>query len=227
MSPVLILRPQPGADATAEAARQLGLKPEVAPIFELHPLAWQPPDPARFDAVMITSANAARHGGEGLGAFFGLSCYAVGEASAAAAREAGFEDVRTGPENGDALLAMMGTDGVRAAFHPCGLDRTPLAADEVRVEAIPVYAAEALDRLPAAARAAIDAGALALLHSTRAAARFAALIGERRSTVAIAAISESAAVAAGEGWRAVAIADKPRDAALLALAVELCQTRVR
>ena len=43
-----------------------------------------------------------------------------------------------------------------------------------------------------------------------------------RGAISIAAISAAAAVAAGEGWAAVAIADKPTDEALLALAARLC-----
>ena len=58
---MLILRPQPGADETAARARTLGLEPVVAPLFTIRPLAWEPPDPAEFDAVLLTSANAARH----------------------------------------------------------------------------------------------------------------------------------------------------------------------
>jgi uroporphyrinogen-III synthase len=33
MSRIIILRPQPGADATAERARALGLEAEVLPLF--------------------------------------------------------------------------------------------------------------------------------------------------------------------------------------------------
>ena len=42
---VLILRPQPGADETAERARALGLEAVVAPLFEVGPLAWTGPGP--------------------------------------------------------------------------------------------------------------------------------------------------------------------------------------
>ena len=75
---VLILRPQPGADETAARARALGLDPVVAPLFTVRPLAWQAPNPADFDAVMLTSANAARFGGDALTPFLGLPCYCGG-----------------------------------------------------------------------------------------------------------------------------------------------------
>ena len=74
--------------------------------------------------------------------------------------------------------------------------------------------------LPEAARAALP-DAIALLHSPRAARR----CSRRWSTprdIAIAAISAATRDAAGAGWRAVAVADRPTDAALLAAAAKLC-----
>ena len=221
---VLILRPQPGADETAVRAQALGLTPIVAPLFTVRPLEWEAPDPAGFDAVMLTSANAARHGGDGMASFFGLPCYALGEASAAAAREAGFADIRNGPSDGMALLEMMAADGVRTAFHPCGQDRLALALAGVRLADVPVYAAEAVRRLPPEAEAALREGAVALVHSPRAAGLFARLYDGDRALVSLAAISDGAAAATGDGWRSVSVAPRPRDQALLELAAKLCQT---
>jgi uroporphyrinogen-III synthase len=214
---LLVLRPQPGADETAARARALGLEPLVAPLFSVRPLAWTPPDPAAFDAVMLTSASAARQASGGLAPFKAMPCYAVGEATAAAAEEAGFTDIRVGPDDGKALLLMMAEDGVRAAFHACGEDHLAFGHPDVAIARVPVYAAEAADRLPVPAE-----GTLALLHSPRAAALFAALAGDR-SRVRIAAISAKTARAAGEGWQSISVAPRPRDQALLELAAELCQ----
>ena len=214
---VLVLRPQPGADETAARARALGLEPLVAPLFTVKPLAWTAPDPADFDAVMLTSASAARQAAEGLKPFLRLPCYAVGEATAAAAREAGFADVHVGPDDGSSLLLMMAEEEVRAVLHPCGRDHLALDLPGVAITRIPVYAAEAAESLPGEAE-----GLLALLHSPRAASLFAGLV-EDKSRVRIAAISARTARAAGEGWQGVAIAPRPRDVALLELAVQLCQ----
>lgn len=221
MADVLILRPQPGADATAARARAMGLAPVVAPLFRVKPLAWSAP-PGPFDAVMLTSANAARHAGGGMTPYLGLACYAVGEATATAARDAGFADVRTGPADGAALVALMAAEGVGAALHPCGADHVALP-DSVRIADVPVYASEAFADLPETARAALADGALILLHSPRAATLFAALVPER-SGIRIAAISAAAAGAAGTGWAAIAVSGRPRDEALLELAAKLCQT---
>ena len=214
---ILVLRPQPGADETAARARALGLEPVVAPLFAVRPLAWTPPDPGAFDAVMLTSASAARQGAEGLAGFKALPCYAVGEATAAAAEEAGFTDIRVGPDDGKSLLLMMAEDGVRAAFHACGEDHLAFGHPDVAIARVPVYAAEVAGSLPVPAE-----DMLALLHSPRAAALFAALAGDK-SRIRIAAISAKAARAAGEGWQSVSVAPRPRDQALLELAAELCQ----
>lgn len=210
---LLIVRPQPGADESAARARARGLEPIVAPLFETRPLAWSPPDPARFDAILLTSANAARLGGEGLELFLALPCYAVGARTAAAARAAGFTDVRTGSSDGGALLAMAEQDGARAILHLGGRDHVPLA----KVTHVAVYAAEPSGALPGG----LD-DAVVLLHSPRAAARFAALAGAR-GAISVAAISAEAAAAAGDGWKQVAVAPAPNDEALLELAAKLCQ----
>lgn len=218
---VLVLRPQPGADETAARARALGLEVVVAPLFSVRPVAWTPPDPAGFDAVMLTSASAARQASEGLAPFKHLPCYAVGEATAAAARDTGFQDVRVGPDDGTGLLLMMADDEAHAVFHPCGEDHLALELPGVAITRIPVYAAEAADSLPVPAE-----GMLALLHSPRAAKLFAGLAGDR-SQISIAAISARTARAAGEGWQEVAVAPRPRDEALLELAARLCQKAAR
>jgi uroporphyrinogen-III synthase len=220
---VLILRPLPGADETAERARRMGLDPVVAPLFAVRPLAWTPPDPGAFDSVLLTSANAARLAGGGMTPFLALPCYAVGERSAAAAREGGFTKVREGPADGAALLSLMAAEGIRSAVHPCGREHLAWDGAGVAVTSVPVYAADALDRLPQAAAEAITAGALVLLHSPRAASVFSELAGPSRAGIRIAAISRAAAEAAGEGWRSRHHAETPRDQALLELAAKLCQ----
>jgi uroporphyrinogen-III synthase len=217
---ILVLRPSP--EATAAAARGLGLEPVSAPLFTIRSLAWQAPDPSGFDAILLTSANAARHGGPGLAPFLALPCQAVGEATAAAARAAGFSNVAAGDGDGAAALAALAAAGHRRIFHPCGRDHIALEGVERRI----IYAAEAATELPKAAVEALEAGALALVHSPRAGALFAALVdqaGLDRGTISIAAISPAATAAAGGGWRSVAAAAAPTDSALLELAADLCQ----
>jgi len=209
---LLILRPEPGASETAERAREMGLEPVVAPLFAVRPLAGPPVAAADYDAVLLTSANGARHAPAGL---TGLPCFAVGERTAAAARSAGFADVRCGPSDGAAAAALMTSAGVARALHLCGRDHLGVEAPGVAIERRAVYAAE-----PVSHRR-FTGPAVALLHSPRAAARFAELAGDR-AAIAVAAISAAAAAAAGDGWAAKAVAAAPRDQALLELAAKLC-----
>lgn len=218
--PLLVLRPEPSASRTAAAAAALGLEVRKAPLFNISPLNWSPPDAADFDAVMLTSANAARFGGAALDAYLTLPCYAVGEATAEAAAERGFADVREGSSDAAALMAQLRQDDFRKVLHVCGRDVTPTAF--LPSQRVPVYEAEAVVRLPSAAADALAEGALVLLHSRRAAQTFAGL-SPPQGGVDLLAISAAVAAAAGDGWRSVFVADRPRDSAMLELATSLCQ----
>lgn len=220
MRPLVILRPEPGASASARAAKALGLEPIVLPLFKIEPVAWSAPDPAEYDGLLLTSANAIRNGGSELVELRGLPVHAVGEASAAAARDAGFTLAAIGEGGVDALLQQL--DPQLRLLHLCGEQHRQPAAPRQSIIHLPVYrAAEhevaGIERI---------AGAVVAAHSPRAAARIAELAASSRvdiSATAVAAISAEAALAAGSGWQSVAIADEPGDSALLALAARLCQ----
>lgn len=202
----------------------MGLDSAIAPLFHLRPIEWQSPDPGEVDCVLLTSANACRLGGEQLAALAHLPCYAVGEATAAAARLAGFRHVRTGPSNADAALRMMIENGAERPLHLCGQNHIPL--DRAGIVRRILYAAEEVPALPPPAVAAVQHGTVALVHSPRAASVFAKLLDRAaldRSRTYLAAISGAAAAAAGLGWRKVATAPSPRDEALLELAAKLCK----
>lgn len=205
----------------------MGLEAVVAPIFSLKACEWQPPDSSDLDAIVFTSANAARLGGNALACFTPLPCYAVGESTALAAKAAGFGDVRIGPADGAALLDMVAEGGVASAFHPCGHDHITLAHPAIRIERRVVYGADEVAALPVEAMVALEEDALALIHSPRAGQHFGRLLdaaGLARGAVDIAAISEAAAETAGAGWKSIHVADAPRDYALLELAANLCKT---
>jgi len=216
MRRIIVLRPEPGASETAARARQLGLDPMVIPMFKVEPLPWSVPDPAGFDAVLLTSANALRHGGEGLATLLNLPVYAVGKAAADAARSAGFAVAMIGADGVDALLAMV-PSGLRL-LHLCGEDRKPAAPTGHAIEQVMVYRAAPVGSPPLAA---IEDGVV-LVHSPRAGRRLAELVPTRGS-IRIAALSPAAAAAVGSGWQAIEAAEEPTDEALLALAVRLCE----
>ncbi len=225
MRRVLVLRPEPGATATSKRARRYGLNPVAIPLFEIVPLAWDAPDPGGFDALLLTSANAVRCGGDGLQSLRGLPVHAVGEATAAAARDSGFDIASHGDSNVDRLLSSI--EGDIKLLHLCGEHRTAIAEPRQTITAIPVYRAQ--ERDISLARDEVQ-GAIALIHSQRAASRFATLVDEAnadRASIAVAAISPDVAAAAGDGWAAIEAAGTPTDEALLALAAQLCKKPVQ
>lgn len=216
MKAALVLRPEPGNAATASRLAAIGVRVRCCPLFAVRPLAWTPPDPTKFDALLLTSANAVRHAGPDLARLAGLPVLAVGPATARGAEAAGLRVAVTGASDAAALLAEARERGWRVPLHLTGAGYDPLPG----VTAIPVYASEPLP-VPAAEVAAWP-GHVALLHSPRAAARFAALVdAASQAGIAIAALSPAVAQAAGPGWTACAIADAPRDEALVDAAAAL------
>ena len=219
--PVAVLRPEPGNAATVARVTAAGLAGIALPLFAVRPLDWSAPDPADFDGVLFTSANAARHGGAGLDRLKGLPAFAVGENSAAAVRAAGFEVMASGVGDAAEILALAEARGYRRLLHLGGQQRSIEVGGPVR-EAIAVYASDAVP--VTAAQLALLAGSAALLHSTRAALRLAALVdsaGMARDAIALVAISPAVAEAASTGWRALATAAAPRDEAMIAAAFAL------
>ena len=215
MRRLLVLRPEPGAGATVERARSLGLDAIAVPLFKVEPVVWQVPEAGSFDGLLLTSANAVRCGGDGLAELRKLKAYAVGAATAAAARDAGFDIAASGDAGVDRLLGSI--DAELKLLHLCGAERRAPVEARQEIRPIVVYRAEAVAS-PDLSRA---GGSVAMVHSPRSGRRLAELVSARNS-VAIAAISAAAASAVGDGWNSIEVADQPSDEALLALAARLC-----
>jgi len=213
MSKVVILRPEPGASATLARAEAHGVEAVAIPLFEVRGVDWIAPDPADFDALLLTSANAVRHGGIQLASLSGLPAYCVGAATAAAAEAAGLGIADTGTGNAADLAGRLPED--LRLLHLTGRNHRALTG----VTEIAVYDSVAIDPPPSIGGL---IGGVAMVHSPRAGARLAELVTER-DKVAIAAISSAAAAACGTGWRAVQSVAMPTDAALLELAATLWQ----
>lgn len=211
MRPLLILRPEPGATATARRAEAYGLASGCHPLFLLQPLPWTLPK-GDFDGLLLTSANAVRLAG----ALPDLPVHAVGEATAAAARSAGAQVATVGEGGVDALLATLAPD--LRLLQLAGEDRIAPTAPRQQIISVPVYRAEPLPLPPAD----VIEGCVLLVHSPAAGRRLAHFTG-RRELVRIAAISPAAAEACGTGWERIEAADRPSDEALLSLAAELCK----
>ena len=217
MSRIFILRPEPGASETLARAQAKGLEAVAMPLFAVEPVAWEAPDGASFDGLLLTSANAVRHGGEQLAGLRGLPVYAVGSATAEAAREAGFDIASSGDAGVERLLGSL-EPGLKL-LHLCGADRHEPEGHRQHITEAVVYRSQPIDGVDVTDLR----DGVALVHSPRAGEVFAHLLGQggiAPSTVAIAAISEAASAGT---WRKVAIADAPNDSALLAAAARLCE----
>jgi uroporphyrinogen-III synthase len=221
---LFILRPEPGASATLESARAMGLDAIAMPLFSFQPIEWDAPEPSSFDGLLLTSANAVRQAGDQLLKLRGLKAYVVGEATATAARDAGLDIASTGDAGVERLLGSIESD--LKLLHLCGEHRTEAAAKQA-ITALPVYRST---ELPPPADLPLLSGQTVAVHSPRSGKRLAELVdqaGVERGSVRIAAISGAAASACGAGWEACEAAGTPDDGALLALAARLCDYRRR
>jgi uroporphyrinogen-III synthase len=217
MKRILVLRPEPGASTTVKRAKERGLDAVAVPLFEVEPVDWEVPDAGSFDGLLLTSANAIRHAGDRLPDLRGLKVYAVGSATAEAARDAGFDVASAGEAGVDRLLGSL--DPELRLLHLGGEDRRTPEDARQEIRSITVYRARPRDDIEVGN---VD-GSIALIHSSRAGKRFAELLKPAaKPSVAIAAISAEAGAAAGDGWAKVEAAETPSDDALLALAERLC-----
>jgi uroporphyrinogen-III synthase len=92
---VLVTRPHPDSETTAEALRARGFTALLAPMLRFEPMAFADDAEIDYGAVIATSANALRAIEPQLAAsrLLKLPLFAVGEHTAAAARKAGFHKV--------------------------------------------------------------------------------------------------------------------------------------
>lgn len=224
--PLLVIRPEPGNAATVAAAKALGLRAIRAPLFSIEPVAWTP-DGGPYDALLLGSANAVRHAGKGLANFAHLPVYAVGDATAEAARAAGLTVAAQGSGGLQDLMPRLAADRRRRVLRLAGEEHVPVAPPPgVSIDTVALYAARPLPLSDEALRV-LRQNPVVLLHSAAAARHLAKLCdrdGIARSDIALACLGPRIAEAAGEGWRELGVAPRPDDAALLALAARMCQS---
>ena len=92
---VLVTRPHPDDEATANALLARGFEVLRAPMLRFEPVPFHDDADARYGAVIVTSANALRAIEPHLAdsRLLKLPLFAVGEHTASAARSAGFSEV--------------------------------------------------------------------------------------------------------------------------------------
>ena len=229
---VLITRPRADAEKLAAILRAQGVESVVAPLLTIRALPSATVDLEGVQALLFTSANGVRAFARRSGAR-GLPVFAVGDATAQAAREAGFERVESASGAVDDLAALVRgrLDPAQGALvHAAGADVAgdlagTLAGAGFAVRRITLYRAVRARRLPVAAARALAEGTLdaVLFFSPRSAATFVSLAAQAGVEPALArldalCLSEAVAeVARRVAWRAVTVAAHPDQPALLQL----------
>ncbi len=227
---MLITRPESGANETAARVAALGFTPILAPVLAIAALPARLPEPDGVQAVLVTSSNALPALGPG---FHQLKLFAVGDATAARARAAGFADVTSAGRNAEALEALVRErcrPGDGALLLPTARGEGLALAGSLRalgfaVVRRTVYAAVPQKTLPVAAEEALSRGAVgaALFFSAATARSFTKLLlaalpaGCLNAVDALALSPAVAAPLAHLPWRRLRVADRPSQDALLTL----------
>lgn len=209
---VWITRTEPGASRTARAVAALGHEPVVAPVLERRDLPATLPSHA---AVAFTSAAAVEVYAR-LTPDRSVEVFAVGDATARAAADAGFPDVRSAAGDGPALAALVAADPPASLLWPRAaapaFDLAAALSGIAAVASVAVYETRAVDPVSAP-----DFDAV-LIHSPRAAR----VLAEHLPSAAAAgrrALALSTAVAAplrGLPFADIHVAAHPDEAHLLA-----------
>jgi uroporphyrinogen-III synthase len=234
---VLVTRPQPDDEATAAALRARDFEVLKAPMLRFEPVAFQDDTDAAYGAVIVTSANALRGIEPHLenSRLLALPLFAVGERTADAARDAGFEKVISADGDAaglrDCVLASVKTKELKKAsplLYLAGADLARDLAGELGERGFTVvthttYRMAAVSSLP---REICDAFAAhrieAVLHYSRRSAR-AFLQAARAGGVEISALAipqccisaQVATVVRDAGATQVVVAATPDENALL------------
>lgn len=230
---VLLTRPRHDAELSALELARHNIEAVLAPLIEISDVA----DPDRalkenlpgVQAVLVTSANGVRAFARAT-ADRDLPIFAVGDASAEAARQAGFAKVSSAQGDVATLAALVRdrldpNDGplLHAAGSAVAGDLSgDLTGDGFTVRRVQLYQALPVAVLPDVARCALVDGAIdvVLLYSPRTAARFVSLVvaaGLEQHCAQIIAGCLSPAVAeaaAGLSFAEIRTAATPSQAAL-------------
>jgi uroporphyrinogen-III synthase len=223
---VVVTRPQADGERTAALLEALGHEVLVAPLMRIE--AMSADVAGTWTAIAVTSANAFRSSVPA--GFASLPVFAVGERSAEAARQAGFENVSSA--NGSAkdlvrLIASRCTGAKAPVLYLAGEDRAgdlvaDLAAHGIGAEVKITYRAIA-ESFPSVLAAALESGDVdAVLHFSRRSAELfmdgakSAGVADPASDVRHLCLSAQAAEPLAGADRVV-VAVRPEEAALIAL----------
>ncbi len=194
------------------------------PLFSIGPVPWNPPVADDFDGLLIGSANAIRHAGEGLALYGGIDVYAVGAVTACEAEKAGFNVKAVGEGGLQALIDGMAETPLKL-LRLAGAEHMTLDPPaNIRIEKRIVYRATSRE-LPQSIADQLADGGIMMLHSAAASVHFSqecSRLNVSKANIQIAALGPRIASAAGAGWAGVSCAHTPRETAVLALVQDLC-----
>lgn len=228
--PVLVTRPPPGGAETARHLAARGFAPVLAPLLTVQTYARQLPAPEALRGVLVASRQAI----PALPALYhDLPLYAVGDATAAAARAAGFRTVLSAQGTAEDLARLVGAELSREGaplLLATGLNQGDrlkrlLQTSGFKIIREEVYAAHSVTRLPEDAarmlREARDGWVLLFSRETALClnrlARAAGL-AENFTGLRLAAISAPVAEAVQDlPWARIHVAMDPNEKAVLAL----------
>jgi len=232
---VLVTRPTEAFAALAEELAAHGIEALAAPMLTVDPLTPSEPGPDGLQAILLTSGNGAE-GAARLTARRGLPVLAVGDATAEAARQAGFTAVETAAGAGEDLVALVaercrigGGPLLWASGEAISTDLEALLTDRgFTVARRVVYRTVTAERLPDAVAEALRSDGVegALFFSPRSASAFATLavgagLDGPCGRVTAYCMSDAIAQAASTlTWRAIHVARHPTRSALIALIVD-------
>lgn len=220
---VAITRPLPDAERTAERVRAMGAEPVPAPLLTIVPCAYDT-NVENVQALLFTSANGVR-AFPGARRWRAKRVLTVGDATAEAARAAGFAHVRAAEGDVASLAALAKATldpGAGPLVHIGGEHLAGDLAGSLRsagftVERRIAYTARAVSAPPPVLSQGLD---IVLFHSARAAETFVALGAPNAEKLTAACLSQAVADAAAKApWARIIVSPAPREEALLRAAI--------
>ena len=237
---IISTRPLEDANADCRALIEAGFEALPAPMMRIEPRAFSPQNddapndntPDDTEAYILTSRHAApllaKH------VFLNKPCFVVGEATEAAAKKAGFQNIRGGAEDSTSLLALIDASPYQKFCWASGahisLDLT--ANSTKHISRLIVYQAVLESQLDAkiCARIATGAPCFVLVHAGRAGAQFDHVITAHdldpyRQCMQLIALSARVAGLSGQAWHKIHIVPAPHHALMLEAARTLSKRK--
>ena len=221
---IISTRPLEDANADCRALMDAGLEALPAPMMRIEPrdFSLQNDD---AEAYILTSRHAApllaKH------ATLNKPCFVIGEATEAAAKKAGFQNIREGAEDSTSLLALINASPYQKFCWASGADISfDLTANSTKhISRLIVYQAVLESQLDAKICARIASGApcFVLVHAGRAGAQFNHVITTHkldayRPLMQLIALSPRIAGLSGQAWHKIHIVPAPHHALMLEMA---------